>query len=203
MNILLMFGMVFYTSLCVAEENWQLAQDEDDIRIYTKPNAKTMLKDFKADMVIQASIERVNSHMSTMEDQTKWMYDRKLTKVLDRPNDRSSIIYSVTNAPWPVMDRDAVISFTYHENNTDEFIRIDVVNVDDYYPLNNGMVRVPYLKGFWELIKIDDNSTKIIFMNAASPGGDIPDWLADSFVLDMPYHSLNNFRNMLKKTDKE
>ena len=203
MNILLMFGMVFYTSLCVAEENWQLAQDEDDIRIYTKPNAKTMLKDFKADMVIQASIERVNSHMSTMEDQTKWMYDRKLTKVLDRPNDRSSIIYSVTNAPWPVMDRDAVISFTYHENNTDEFIRIDVVNVDDYYPLNNSMVRVPYLKGFWELIKIDDNSTKIIFMNAASPGGDIPDWLADSFVLDMPYHSLNNFRNMLKKTDKE
>ena len=203
MNILLMFCMFFYTSLSVAEENWQLAQDEDDIRVYTKPNAKTMLKDFKADMIVQASIEKVNSHMSAMEDQTKWMYDRKLTKVLDRPNDRSSIIYSVTNAPWPVMDRDAVVSFTYNENNTDEFIRIDVVNVDDYHPLNKDMVRVPYLKGFWELIKIDDNRTKIVFMNAASPGGDIPDWLADSFVLDMPYHSLNNFRDMLKNTNKE
>jgi hypothetical protein len=203
MNILLMFSIVFYTSLSVAEESWQLAQDEDDIRVYTKPNAKTMLKDFKADMIVQASIEKVNSHMSAMEDQTKWMYDRKLTKVLDRPNDRSSIIYSVTNAPWPVMDRDAVVSFTYNENNTDEFIRIDVVNVDDYHPLDKDMVRVPYLKGFWELIKIDDNSTKIVFMNAASPGGDIPDWLADSFVLDMPYHSLNNFRDMLKNINKE
>ena len=203
MNILLMFSIVFYTSLSVAEENWQLAQDEDDIRVYTKPNDKTMLKDFKADMIVQASIEIVNSHMSAMEDQTKWMYDRKLTKVLDRPNDRSSIIYSVTNAPWPVMDRDAVVSFTYNENNTGEFIRIDVVNVDDYHPLNEDMVRVPYLKGYWELIKIDDNSTKIVFMNAASPGGDIPDWLADSFVLDMPYHSLNNFRDMLKNTNKE
>ena len=203
MNILLMFSIIFYTSLSVAEENWQLAQDEDDIRVYTKPNDMTMLKDFKADMIVQASIEIVNSHMSAMEDQTKWMYDRKLTKVLDRPNDRSSIIYSVTNAPWPVMDRDAVVSFTYNENNTDEFIRIDVVNVDDYHPLNKDMVRVPYLKGFWELIKIDDNSTKIVFMNAASPGGDIPDWLADSFVLDMPYHSLNNFRDMLKNTNKE
>jgi hypothetical protein len=40
-------------------------------------------------------------------------------------------------------------------------------------------------------------------MNAASPGGDIPDWLADSFVLDMPYHSLNNFRDMLKNINKE
>ena len=65
------------------------------------------------------------------------------------------------------------------------------------------MVRVPYLKGFWELTKIDDNSTNIVFMNAASPCGDIPDWLADSFVLDMPYHSLNNFRDMLKNANKE
>ena len=203
MKILLMFGMVFYTSLCVAEENWQLAQDEDDIRVYTKPNTKTKLKDFKAEMIVQTSIEKVNSHMSAVKDQTKWMYDRKLTKVLDRPNDRSSIIYSVTNAPWPVMDRDAVISFTYNENNTAEFIRIDVVNIDDYHPLNKDMVRVPYIKGFWELVKIDDNSTKIVFMNAASPGGDIPDWLADSFVLDMPYHSLNNFRDMLKNTNTE
>jgi hypothetical protein len=70
MNILLMFSIVFYTSLSVAEENWQLAQDEDDIRVYTKPNAKTMLKDFKADMIVQASIEKVNSHMSAME--VKW-----------------------------------------------------------------------------------------------------------------------------------
>jgi hypothetical protein len=47
------------------------------------------------------------------------------------------------------------------------------------------------------------NSTEIVFMNAASPGGNIPNWLADSFVLDMPYHSLDNFRDMLKSTIKE
>ncbi len=76
----------------------------------------------KAEMIVQTSIEKVNSHMSAVKDQTKWMYDRELTKVLDRPNDRSSIVYSVTNAPWPVMDRDAVFSFTYNENNTAEFI---------------------------------------------------------------------------------
>ena len=154
-------------------------------------------------MIVQASIEVVNSHMSALEDQTKWMYDRKLTRVLDRPDDRSSIVYSITNAPWPVKDRDVVISFAYSENNTEDFTRIDVVNVDGYYPVDKDMVRVPYLKGYWELTRLDDNSTKIVFMNAATPGGDIPDWLADSFVLDMPYHSLNNFRDLLKKTSKK
>ena len=203
MNIILMFVMVLYSSCGVAEEGWQLAQDEDDIRVYTRPNPKTGLKDFKADVIVQASIEVVNSHMSALEDQTKWMYDRKLTRVLDRPDDRSSIVYSITNAPWPVKDRDVVISFAYSENNTEDFTRIDVVNVDGYYPVDNDMVRVPYLKGYWELTRLDDNSTKIVFMNAATPGCDIPDWLADSFVLDMPYHSLNNFRDLLNKSSKK
>jgi hypothetical protein len=201
MKILLMLSMLLYTSLSVAEDDWELAQDEDGIRIYTRPNDKTNLNDFKADMIIMASIGEVSSHMSVMENQTKWMFDRELTKVLDRPNDKTTIVYSVTNAPWPVTDRDAVVSFTYSEKNTDEFIRIDVVNIGDYYPLKEDLVRVPYIKGFWELIKIDDISTKIVFMNAASPGGSIPDWLADSFVLDMPYHSLNNFRYMLKNAN--
>ena len=203
MNIIMMFILVLYSSYGVAEEGWQLRQDEDDIRVYTRPNPRTGLKDFKADMIVQASIEVVNSHMSALEDQTNWMYDRKLTRVLDRPDDRSSIVYSITNAPWPVKDRDVVISFTYSENNTEDFTRIDVVNVDGYYPEDKDMVRVPYLKGYWELTKLEDNSTKIVFMNAATPGGDIPDWLADSFVLDMPYHSLNNFRDLLKKTNKK
>ena len=201
MKILLMFSILLYTSLSVAEDDWELTQDEDGIRIYTKPNDKTNLNDFKADMIIMASIEEVSSHMAVIENQTKWMFDRELTKVLDRPNDKTTIVYSVTNAPWPVTDRDAVVSFTYSEKNTDEFIRIDVVNIGDYYPLNEDLVRVPYIKGFWELIKIDDISTKIVFMSAASPGGSIPNWLADSFVLDMPYHSLNNFRYMLKNAN--
>lgn len=201
MKFLIMFSIFLYASLSAAQGNWDLAQDEDEIRIYTKPNDTTNHKAFKADMVVQASIEKVNSHMSAMEAHTKWMYNRKLTEVLGRSHDKSTIVYSVTNAPWPVTDRDAVVSFTYSKNNTKDFIRIDFVNVDGYYPINEELVRVPYIKGYWEFIKIDDYSTKIVFMNASSPGGIIPDWLANSFVIDIPYHSLNNLRNILKQTD--
>jgi len=201
MKILLMLGIVLYASISIADGDWELVQDENEIRIYTRPNDKTNVKDFKADIIISASIEAVNSHMSAVEKQSKWIYNRELTKVLDKPNDRTTIVYSVTNAPWPVTNRDAVVSFTYSESNTDEFIRIDVASINNYYPLNEDYVRVLYIRGFWELIKIDNNRTKVVFMNAVSPGGNIPDWLADSFVLDMPYHSLNNFRYMFKSVN--
>ena len=201
MKILLMLGIVLYASISIADGDWELVQDENEIRIYTRPNDKTNVKDFKADIIISASIEAVNSHMSAVEKQSKWIYNRELTKVLDKPNDRTTIVYSVTNAPWPVTNRDAVVSFTYSESNTDEFIRIDVASINNYYPLNEDYVRVLYIRGFWELIKIDNNRTKVVFMNAVSPGGHIPGWLADSFVLDMPYHSLNNFRYMFKSVN--
>lgn len=201
MRTLLIVSLILLSTLSFSKENWQLAQEKDGINIYTQPNTKTKLNDFKADMIVQATLNDVNSQLSALESHTKWMFDRKLTKVLARPDNRTSIVYSITDAPWPVTKRDAVVRFTYDASNTTEFIRIDFASLDDYYPINDDMVRVPYIKGFWELVKIDDNSTKITFMNAASPGGSLPGWLADSFVLDMPYHSLKNLRNRLKNQE--
>jgi hypothetical protein len=140
----------------------------------------------------------VAQKMQMLEEHTKWMHERKLSKVIKKLDDRTTIVYSITNAPWPVTDRDAVVSFIVSKGNTTDHIRFDVENVEGYVPVNKDMVRVPYIKGYWELIKMTDNSTKIVFMNAASPGGSLPDWLADSFVLDMPYNSLKNFKSMLQ-----
>ena len=95
-----------------------------------------------------------------------------------------------------------MISFTVSDGDTAELMRFDVENVEGYVPVNEDMVRVPYIKGYWELIKVTAGSTKIVYMNAASPGGSPPDWLADSFVLDMPYNSLNNFRTLVEAKEK-
>lgn len=201
MRAILLSSLIAYSSYSFADSDWSLAFDEDDISIYTRANDRTNLDDFKADITLSAPIEEVGQFMSAVEDQTRWMFDRELTRVLDRPDDRTTIVYSVTDAPWPVSDRDAVVRHRYSDDNTESHIRIDITSIDDYLPPNEEYVRVPYIEGYWELIKIDDFTTKVIFMSSATPGGSIPDWLADSFVLDMPYHSLNNMRYLLQDSE--
>ncbi|PCI21852.1 MAG: hypothetical protein COB62_02465 [Piscirickettsiaceae bacterium] len=202
MKILLLLSMFLYTTTALAGDAWELAKDENGIKVYTRTNTETQLKDFKADITVQAPIELVRQYMLSLEEHTKWMHERKSSKVIKKLDDKTTIVYSITNAPWPVTDRDAVVSFTVSDGNTAELMRFDVENVEGYVPANEGMVRVPYIKGYWELIKVTAGSTKIVFMNAASPGGSLPDWLADSFVLDMPYNSLNNFRTLVEAKEK-
>jgi len=198
MKVLMLLSMLLYVVSGLADEAWELAKDDKGIKVYTRTNNETHLKDFKADIVVQSPISVVSQQIQALEEHTKWLHERKLSKIIKKLDDRTTIVYSITNAPWPVTDRDAVVSFTVSKENTAEHKRFDVENVEGYVAVDEGMVRVPYIKGYWELIKVTDNSTKVVFMNAASPGGSIPDWLADSFVLDMPYNSLNNLQTMLQ-----
>lgn len=149
MKVLMMLSLVLYTASGLASEAWELAKDEKGIKVYTRTNNETHLKDFKADIVVQVPISKVSHQIQSFEEHTKWMHERKLTRVIKKEGDRATIVYSITNAPWPVSNRDAVVSFTASKENTAEHMRFDVENVEGYVTVDEDMIRVPYIKGYW------------------------------------------------------
>jgi hypothetical protein len=52
-------------------------------------------------------------------------------------------------------------------------------------------------KGVFE--QLSEGQTQVTFEQHANSGGNIPAWLANSAVTDVPYNSLNNFRNLFKE----
>jgi ribosome-associated toxin RatA of RatAB toxin-antitoxin module len=69
----------------------------------------------------------------------------------------------------------------------------------DYLPLNDKNVRVPQLEGAWNIIPLSANQCRVVFRLHIEPGGEIPSWLANIAVIDTPYHTLTNLREMVKK----
>jgi len=51
------------------------------------------------------------------------------------------------------------------------------------------------LKGFWHLEEIEPNLTKVTYQVLADPKN-IPAWLVNSGVVDQPYETLLNLKNM-------
>lgn len=198
MKIISFILLGFLAFNAFAEPEWNLAKDEDGVVVYTRPNSKTQLKSFKASVIINAPYKKVIDSMHRAEEHTKWFYNRELTKVLENKNNQEYIVYSVTSAPWPVSYRDVVISYNFNSNKDDTLTRINVANIDNYLPEKEDLVRIPYLESYWEITKLDKNKTKVIFENSASLGGNIPNWLADSGVVDMPFYSLYNLKAMLE-----
>ncbi len=198
LKLLIITLFISFSTTIHAESGWQLAQDKENIKIYTRINRKNGIKDFLAEVVINRPLEQVVKAFKHPEDHGKWFHLRKLTKILKRPDEQTFIIYSITDAPWPVSDRDAVVRYHFEKQSRAEHIHISVDSIKGEVPLQEDLVRIPFLHSWWKLDAKSKNQTRIRFFNSSDVGGNIPVWLANSGVIDMPFNSLSTLKKLME-----
>ena len=62
---------------------------------------------------------------------------------------------------------------------------------------------MPYLKGYWLLEAIDDQSTRVVYMVNTDPGGMLPNWLIKKITSYLPYYTLQGLRKQIKRSRKK
>ena len=67
----------------------------------------------------------------------------------------------------------------------------------DYIAENENMVRVRIGSGFWDLKEDDRKNVTVTYQFHGEPGGNVPSWLVNSFVVSQPYQTLLNLKNRL------
>ena len=72
-----------------------------------------------------------------------------------------------------------------------------VVNKPDEIEKENRYVRMPVGKGKWTVTSRSDNEISILFQYFADPGGNIPAWLVNSFVVKNPHLMLQSIRGQM------
>jgi hypothetical protein len=61
-----------------------------------------------------------------------------------------------------------------------------------------GIIRVKQFTGMWELIKINENETRVTTQCHTEPGGEIPAWVINYMIVTGPYETFMNMKKMLK-----
>ena len=110
------------------------------------------------------------------------------------------------------LDFDAVagLTETLGKNGVTSYYRRDLVpytwvlvrslkGVPDYIPEVQGEIRVPELAGLWKLSPRGDGRTEGIYEMRGEPGGSVPSWLANSFVVDAPLETLRTLRAVAER----
>ena len=69
----------------------------------------------------------------------------------------------------------------------------------DYLPEEEGYVRVAKVEGLWKLTPKGPGQTEITYQVQTEPGGSVPSWLANSFVVDAPFNTLKGLRERAEK----
>ena len=113
--------------------------------------------------------------------------------------DRKFIVYNVTNAPWPVSDRDVLVESEATYDKASRTVTIDMKSIESPdVPKVNGLVRMPRLIGKFTLRSVNDKVTHVTYEIDADPGGMLPHWLVRMASKDIPYITLTNLRDRVK-----
>lgn len=183
-----------------AQGEWSLVRNSDGIRVFTKPSENSSLDQFMGKTVVDARLEVVVELIRDVDAQPQWMADCIEARVVKKYTEEDILVYNVTRAPWPVSNRDVVVRSRGGIDVKSGKVSI-VFNAvkDSPVPPRSGIVRMTDLLGQWHLKKVGDNKTEVIYIMRANPAGNIPASIANMTSKNIPFRTLSNMKQMVKK----
>jgi hypothetical protein len=181
-----------------ALEEWSLDKQGNGIEVYTRPVAGSGIKEFKGTAEVDADVEAIMGVLRDSAGFKNWFPNTTESKLLAREGNVSHQ-YSVMGAPWPVSNRDNVLRSEWTQDEATGVVDITIVAAPDYYPVQEGRVRVRNANGTWKLEPSGAQKTRVTFTMHLDPGGGIPTWLINTRVVETPFEALTNLRVVVAK----
>jgi len=187
------FFFLLTNHVAYTQTEWKLEKSSKGINVYTREISETSIKEFKAETVVGANIDELIDALKQVEHHPEWMSNVSHTIVL---NDTPEVLQYNMNLPFPFKDRYVVMN-SEAEAGVGTY-RINMEN-SDHPPIDVGdMVGIEYIKGYWLFTELDDHTTSVIYQFVSDPGGNMPNWLVNTFIVKNPHETLSNLRDRLE-----
>jgi hypothetical protein len=177
---------------------WDLEYDEDGIQIYTQDIAGSNFKAFRGTTTVNSDLINVIAHQVNIESMPEWLHDCSKSELISELNGQDMYIYQRTSAPWPVSDRDYVLHMNITQDPQDYSVLITFEASSDFAKTDSECVQVTKLTGYWRFTPTEADKVHIEYKTAADPAGQVPSWLANSFVVDQPLGTLKNLKKRVE-----
>ena len=180
-----------------AQNNWILKRDKEGIRISTRQSDRSKFNDIKVEMNLPGNIGQLAAILIDVEKYSQWSYSTKKSVLIKKITPNKLIYYSEISAPWPVTNRDL---YAVMEINTDSVLHLlKIISVGDknYQPPRNGLVRIPYSKGVWDITTVSNKVIHLNYVLEVDPGGSVPAWILNLFSTKAPLETFKNLKNKM------
>lgn len=188
----LMLILLFLNGSFAYAEGWKLEVDKEGVRVFLSTPQDSSFKAYRAETTIKAKPQVIANILADMPLACQFMYGCKQARLVKQEG-YNYWAYSQIKAAWPVSDRDLSL-YSQAQQEDDGTIIIKMSAVPQNVPAAADHIRITKLDGFWTFTRIDHQTTQVIYQVAAEPGGSVPAWLANQFVVDGPFETLKAIR---------
>lgn len=181
----------------VQAAEWRMVKDEEGIRVYLQSVAGSSYQAFRGVTRMRADMSKILALQENVSAACVWIHACIEQKLLKQQGDLSWT-YTRFYSPWPVKPRDSVLQITTQRGADGSVTRI-LRGVADYLPAQPGFVRVSKVEGQWILTPQEGGEVEVVYQLYSEPGGSVPSWLANSFVVDAPFNTLQALRQLAER----
>jgi hypothetical protein len=175
------FGLLFFflspNVQSTGEAAWIEVAIDRDITVWSRDQTGRVLPELRARGQIYGELFHAMAVILDNERSCEWVPNCTESQEIKRLDARTTWVYSVTNSPWPVSDRDTVVKVVAEEIELDQQYRVVMQAQPDLLPLVEGRVRIPYSKIYFLLKRAGANTIQIEYGLDVDPGGALPKWM--------------------------
>jgi hypothetical protein len=190
-------GLTVLMAAAAHADNWQVAKDDAGIKVSLSEVAGSQYKAYRGVTTIKASVSQLRKLQEDVVGACAWIHECKTQKVLKLEGEKVWT-YTQFNTPWPVTPRDSVLMVTTEEGADGSLTR-KLEGQPTYIPSVDGFVRVAQVEGFWKFVPKGAGQTEVTYQVHTEPGGSVPSWLANKFVVDAPFNTLKALKERAEK----
>jgi hypothetical protein len=181
--------------------HWQLVKEGKGISVYSAP-APSGLKYVKVSASMTGTLETVNAVFRDISRQPNWVYATRRVHLVQRIDNQHLVYYNETGLPWPVSNREVFIRMILNEDPALHTLIIDQEAVPSTQPVPKGLVRVARLTGKWLFRDEGKGRLHADYTLFVDPGGSLPAWVVNLFVVKGPYETFVKLRDQLQVVAK-
>ena len=196
--MLMAFVLLFSTTNVLADDDWKLKKDKDDIQIFVRKVPGSKFREFKATTILQAGMISVLSLMEDL-DSYKQLFPALLeVKLLKQISSSEFIMYQLIKVPFPAENRDSVIRVKAVRTPLTRGVTFQLTSMWNYLPERKDAIRVKNLCGSWTFTPNPDGSTvTVVYQLYSEPGGQLPPWIANIAIVKRPFTALSNMKKVV------
>ncbi len=176
---------------------WKKSLDKDDIIIYTREVQDSPFLEFRAEAEMQGSLKHFKEIITDFEKYPEIIPDCKTVTVIETPSPDEYIYHMELKVPFPFAQRDVVQHLIVEESP--EKLIVLLKNLPERLETAEQVVRIQKAYGSWKVKEISADKIFIEFQYLADPGGGIPPWLVNSFIVKSPFKTLKSMRKEMQQ----
>lgn len=184
--------------LLADDSSWETRVSEDNVIVESRKTQGASYQTFRATTTIKTGIAPALALLQHNAACVDWLFRCKESRLIEEISPTERTFYQITSLPFPAKARDVIFHAAIEYDEAGSVV-VTMVSKPARLP-ETRQVRIRDAWGTYKLESVSADETRVIWEQYVDPGGALPAWLVNSMLTDLPFKSLQRFREIVEQS---